>query len=241
MEDPNADTEWNEILRNQGILPPLPKKAPPPEEKIVSREDKVSDLSLRDLTETIECLEDGGLGEDEDEVRFLEEYRRKRMAEFKESAALNKFGSVREITKSDWTVEVNDAAKGVYVVIHIAGQGKPDCALLDMRIKSLAPRFPAVKFLRGESTMCIPNYPDGNLPTILIYCNGDLKNQLIGKVGIGAKVLNTDTGLESRLGELGVLKSTVKESDRNAITMTVHGARIGRQSNGKSDSSNDSD
>lgn len=39
---------------------------------------------------------------------------------------------------------------------------------------------PQVKFLKSLAGLCIPNYPDANLPTIFIYKNGELKNQLIG-------------------------------------------------------------
>lgn len=34
--------------------------------------------------------------------------------------------------------------------------------------------------IKSLSVLCIPNYPDHNLPTIFVYHNGALKSQLIG-------------------------------------------------------------
>jgi len=56
----------------------------------------------------------------------------------------------------------------------------PLCALLNQHLTSLASRFPATKFLKSISTTCIPNYPDKNLPTIFVYFEGEMKEQLIG-------------------------------------------------------------
>lgn len=46
-------------------------------------------------------------------------YRRQRMAEMREAQQRNKFGEVREISKSDWVTEVNNAGDGIWVVIHV--------------------------------------------------------------------------------------------------------------------------
>lgn len=35
-QDPNADTEWNDVLRQKGILPPKPKEAEVTEDDIVN-------------------------------------------------------------------------------------------------------------------------------------------------------------------------------------------------------------
>nr|VZI48572.1 unnamed protein product [Spirometra erinaceieuropaei] len=121
--DPSEDTEWNAILREKGILPPLPKPkeespGPSPETK---RREAAERLSYEKLTAKIESLEDAG--QDEDEAKFFEEYRQKRLAEMRQAAARAKFGSVLEVTKADWVREINEAGKGVYVVVHIARKG----------------------------------------------------------------------------------------------------------------------
>lgn len=34
--------------------------------------------------------------------------------------------------------------------------------------------------VKSLAVLCIPNYPDHNLPTIFVYFNGALKQQIIG-------------------------------------------------------------
>jgi hypothetical protein len=79
MDDPNADTEWNDILRAKGILPPKPKELEITEEEMIdmieetirakSGVKKMDDMTLDELDE----LED-----DEDEM-VLERYRSGRL------------------------------------------------------------------------------------------------------------------------------------------------------------------
>ena len=56
----------------------------------------------------------------------------------------------------------------------------PDCQLLTSILRTLAPRYPFIKFLSIIGDHCIRNYPDRNLPTLLIYGKGDLKKQIVG-------------------------------------------------------------
>lgn len=42
-----------------------------------------------------------------------------------------------------------------------------------------APSNPTIKFIQMVSTRCIPNYPDGNLPTILLYRLGAVQKQIL--------------------------------------------------------------
>lgn len=43
------------------------------------------------------------------------------------------------------------------------------CGLLQTCLDELAGKYPSTKFLRIVSTDAIPNYPDANLPTLLVY------------------------------------------------------------------------
>lgn len=72
MQDPNEDTEWNDILRQKGILPP--KKEPKEEEVEVSVPDKnvvssdgkaYADMDLDELDEF----------EDDLDEQFFEQYK----------------------------------------------------------------------------------------------------------------------------------------------------------------------
>lgn len=56
----------------------------------------------------------------------------------------------------------------------------------------LAGRFRTVKFVRSISTTCIPNYPDKNLPTIFVYYEGTMKQQLVGPLEFRGPNLTLD-------------------------------------------------
>ncbi|VEN50717.1 unnamed protein product [Callosobruchus maculatus] len=124
MQDPNEDTEWNDILRKKGILPPKPKEKEISEEQIISMLEEtiekktaegknLADLNLEELDEL----------EDSEDEAVLEEYRRKRIAEIKALAQRQKFGTVGEISAQDYVNEVNKAGEGIWVVLHLYKQG----------------------------------------------------------------------------------------------------------------------
>ena len=76
----------------------------------------------------------------------------------------------------------------------------PLCALINQHLSKLAAKFPSTKILRSISTTCIPNYPDKNLPTIFIYCEGEMKGQLVGPFAFGGMNLTVEgEGLERAL------------------------------------------
>ncbi|OPL21113.1 hypothetical protein AM593_01388, partial [Mytilus galloprovincialis] len=113
MDDPNADTQWNDILRQKGILPPK-------EEKEITEDDIISmventidekshgkafdDMTLDELNEKEDDV-------DEEEERIFEAYRRQRMAEMREASMKAKYGCVKEISKVDYVTEVNQAGE----------------------------------------------------------------------------------------------------------------------------------
>nr|XP_022910338.1 viral IAP-associated factor homolog [Onthophagus taurus] len=216
MQDPNEDTEWNDVLRSKGIIPPK-KEAEITEDEIVTmleqtieeKQSKERDLSKLDLDELDE-LEDS-----EDEAIILQ-YRQKRIAEIKALAEKSKFGSVREISAQDYVGEVNKAGEGVWVILHLYKQGIPLCALINQHMTNLASRFPTVKFLKSISTTCIPNYPDKNLPTIFIYFEGQMKKQIVGPIELRGPNLNLEE-FEYLLGTVGAIETDIKEDPRPKI------------------------
>ena len=56
---------------------------------------------------------------------------------------------------------------------------------MNQHLMSLARKFPQTKFLRSVSSVCIPNYPDKNLPTIFVYYESDMKKQFVGPLAFG--------------------------------------------------------
>lgn len=121
FQDPNEDTEWNDILRSKGILPPKEIT----EDEVVSIVEETikekQDAQGRDMNKlNLDELDE--LEDDEDE-RILLEYRNKRIAEMKAAAAKAKYGELVEINGQDYVNEVNKAGDGVWVVLHLYKQG----------------------------------------------------------------------------------------------------------------------
>ncbi|CAH8644307.1 unnamed protein product [Dicrocoelium dendriticum] len=238
MLDPNEDTEWNAILRNHDILPPKEDASVEESEPALDSKTALQTMTVDEIKEKLELMEDRGL--DDEDAKFLEEYRRKRIALLKEEAAQARFGCVKEITKSDWKTEVNEAGDH-YVVIHIAQRGHALCNLVHSYMTTLARKFPTVKFLRGESCLCIPDFPEYNLPSLLIYRDGDLQNQLVGPDALGGKSVSAKS-LEWRLAKLGVLETKLSEDPANRVRIsTVTGRSVNRITHGLSDGDDNSD
>lgn len=212
MQDANEDTEWNDILRKKGILPP---KEPEVTEEMLtemleqtiqekqSTDARLGKLSLDELDE----LED-----DEDEA-ILREYRRKRIEEMKAEAAINKYGEVLEISAQDYVEKVNNAGPSVWVFLHLYKQGIPLCALINQYLSRLAVKFPKVKFLKSISTTCIPNFPDRNLPAIFVYFEGQMKRQFIGTAEFGGDKLQYEE-LEWMLSRTGGFTTDLESDPR---------------------------
>ncbi|KAK3609025.1 hypothetical protein CHS0354_020688 [Potamilus streckersoni] len=217
MQDPNADTEWNDILRAKGILAPKEKEVS--EEDVIdilestiqekSRGKQLEDLTLDELNENEDEI-------DEEDERIFEAYRMQRLSEMQAASLRAKFGEVREITREDYVREVNKAGDGVWIVLHVYKQGIPLCTLINQHMTRLAQKFPESKFLKSISSVCIPNYPDKNLPTIFIYFEGELKKQFVGPHEFGGMNL-TFSEFEWMISQTGAVKTDMEESPKRQI------------------------
>ncbi|KAK3793387.1 hypothetical protein RRG08_039193 [Elysia crispata] len=230
MQDQNEDTEWNDALRRHNIIPQKEKEVT--EEDIIDMVEntiqtkhegkQMGDMSLDELNEREDDI-------DEDDERMFEEYRRQRMAEMRAQQMKARFGDVMEISKVDYVAQVNNAGEGVWVVLHIYKDGIPLCKLVNNHLNNLARKFPATKFLKSVSTVCIPNYPDKNLPTIFVYFEGDLKKQWVGPFALGGMNLKQDE-LEWLLAQAGAVQSDIEKPERpevdDVLTKAVRQSRI---------------
>ncbi|XP_012784988.2 phosducin-like protein 3 isoform X3 [Ochotona princeps] len=217
MQDPNADTEWNDILRKKGILPP--------KESLKELEEAAEEEEARRLQQSVvktyEAMTLKELEENEDEFneedeRAIEMYRQQRLAEWRAAQKKNKFGEVLEISGEDYVQEVTKAGEGLWVILHLYKQGIPLCALINQYLSELARKFPDVKFIKAISTTCIPNYPDRNLPTVFVYREGDIKAQFIGPLVFGGMNLTRDE-LEWKLAESGAVETDLEENPRKPV------------------------
>ncbi|XP_055558958.1 phosducin-like protein 3 [Falco biarmicus] len=240
MQDPNKDTEWNDILRKKGILPPKENL----EEQERAKEEEQLAILQKSLVKTYEDMTLEELEENEDEFneedeKAIEMYRQQRLAEMKAAQMKNKFGEVLEISGKDYVQEVTKAGKGIWVVLHLYKQGIPLCALINQHMSGLARKFRDVKFIKAISTTCIANYPDKNLPTIFIYLEGDIKAQFIGPLVFGGMNLTRDE-LEWKISESGAIKTDLEENPRKQIQdQLMSSIRASVPARGESDSEDD--
>ena len=51
-------------------------------------------------------------------------------------------------------------------------------------LQKIAMAHTSTKFLSIPAGMCIPNYPDKNVPTLLIYRNGDMLGNVVAGMGL---------------------------------------------------------
>ncbi|CAK7328270.1 unnamed protein product [Dovyalis caffra] len=182
-----ASTQWDDIQRKLGNLPAKPPAFKPPPFTPASDQDSIpKDKSFLD-SKTEEELEDLEDDLDLDEDRFLQEYRKKRLAEMREATKIVRFGSVVPISGSDFVREVSQAGPDVWVVVLLYKDGYAECGVLMKCLEELAVKYPGTKFVKIVSTDCIPNYPDHNLPTLLVYNNGAVKANYVGLRSFGRR------------------------------------------------------
>nr|CAD1823859.1 unnamed protein product [Ananas comosus var. bracteatus] len=128
-------TQWDDIQRRLGNLPPKPAPFKPP--PFVPADDpdlrpKSKDWIDERSPEELEDLED-----DLDDDRFLQEYRKKRLAELRETARVARFGSVVPISGSDFVREVSQAPPDVWVVVFLYKDGSLKKEYDDLNSKTL--------------------------------------------------------------------------------------------------------
>jgi hypothetical protein len=120
MQNPEADTEWNDVLRAKGILPPrldangdleLTEEALEAmvDHAVAARQPSAADASLDEIDRLLE--------NDMDDERLLESIRLQRMAELKALQGRSRFGSVEELEKRDFVRLVTDASRDIWVVL----------------------------------------------------------------------------------------------------------------------------
>lgn len=171
-------TEWDDIQRRLGNLPPKPEVWKP--EAYAPEADAprgAARVAAADGAEELSDLEDEAEFADD---RFLEEYRQRRIRELQAAAARPRFGSLDEITGSDFVRCVTEASSSYPVVCLLYKAGHAGCGVLEACIAELARKHPNTRFLKSVATSCIPKYPDSNLPTLLVYTGGACRKQVVG-------------------------------------------------------------
>jgi hypothetical protein len=100
--------------------------------------------------------------------------------------------SFKKSEANEYKAEINEAGEGIWVVLHLYQDHNLICRRLKQIWAALAKKFPLVKFVQSVSTLCIPNFPDRNLPAVFIYYEDDLKKQWIGPAPFGGEKVSED-------------------------------------------------
>ncbi|VUG19957.1 PLP2 [Brettanomyces bruxellensis] len=208
--DPTEDTEWNDILREHGIIPEKPRKTEELEEE--AREEKKEQQHANRLeNKTLNELDEL---EDDEEEEFLEKYKQKRMAEIRRLASKAHFGEVYGISKPEYKKEVTEASKHCFVVVHMSLHSSLQSRILANLLNLLAHKYPQIKFVDIPASRAVENYPETSCPTLLIYKGGDVIKQyvtLLRLAGNQTKISN----IEDILVEVKAIKDTDRRLVKN--------------------------
>lgn len=203
VDDPNADTEWNDILRKHGVIPEKPPSPTPQiEEALLQARELAHEHRLegKDLDELAEL-------EDEEDEAFLDIYRQKRFNELATLQNTSVYNQVYPIQKPEWSAEVTEESQKAWVLVLLTSSSgtNPESRLMIEMWRELAEKFGDIKFCQIQGDLCIEGYPDRNCPTVLVYKDGDVKRQMVTLKDLGGQ--GTSIGdMEKVLIGLGAMK-----------------------------------
>ena len=182
--DESEDTEWNDILREHGVIPQ--KK----EVEDAQVEEEINDLVIKSIKDKRleEKLDSLNLDEiDVDDFRagdqsFINNYRIKKLKELKdmrEKKGDEVFGTVKEINKTEYNMIIeSNKYKDKFIFIVLYSNNMQSKIILNNLYK-LAAGFPHIKFVQIKGETCIENYPVFMCPTVIIYKNNKMIKQMV--------------------------------------------------------------
>lgn len=177
---------------------------------------------------------------------MLESYRQARLAAMKAARSAAKFGSMTHLSRADFVREVTDASKDAWVIVLLYKDSIDASRMLEEAMVHAAEKFravrvpplrapamraplnhagcrmlptttpPQVKFMKIVADQCIENYPDSNVPSVLVYHDGEMVTTQVGINGPfgGAPVRTID--IEYWLYELGAIETELEDDPRVA-------------------------
>ncbi|KAF2867163.1 phosducin family protein [Massariosphaeria phaeospora] len=235
IDDPNADTEWNDILRKHGVIP---EKPPSPTAFIEEALDEARRLAHENRLEHKDLDELAEL-EDEEEDAFLEQYRQKRFQELSAINSASVYNQVYHLQKPDYSKDVTEASHKAYIVVLLtSSQGtNAESAILIEIWRQLAQRFGDVKFCQMRADLCIEGYPEKNTPTVLVYRDGDIRKQLVTLRELRGTHTNA-ADIERLLVDIGAIRQDDQRLPRKAAETDI---RQGNIRGGKTNAGDDDD
>ncbi|KAK4453333.1 thioredoxin-like protein [Podospora aff. communis PSN243] len=209
IDDPNADTEWNEILRKHGVIPEKPPSPTPMIEDAIVEARRLAHenrLEGKDLDELDEL-------EDEEDEEFLEQYRQRRLKELSSLQKKSKHGSVYPITKPEYSRAVTDASQEGPVFVNLTSSaGNVESRVLSQLWRQAAQEYGDVKFCEMRAAQAIEGYPEKNCPTILVYDKGDIVKQIVTLMTVGGVKMGM-----SEIDKLLIEVGAIRDNDMRAM------------------------
>ncbi|KAM4706595.1 phosducin-like protein 2 [Discoglossus pictus] len=214
MQDPNEDTEWNDVLRDFGIIPPKEIEKDEVEEMVLRLQKKAAVKPYENMT--LEGLKEAEDTFKEEDARAIELYRQQRIKELKSLKKRKTFGELIEIPGNLYVKHVTNAGDDVWVVIHLYRSCIPMCLLLNNHLSILAKKFPETKFLKAIADSCIEKYHDRYLPTLFIYRNGQIEGKYIGIEECGGTNITLEE-LEWNIAKVGAIQSDMEDDPKREV------------------------
>ena len=185
-------TEWDEVQKKFNG-------------NFVVKEEEVKEDEQRKGTRRIKNDEDAG-EEDEEDEEFMKSYREKRISEMlmqkeekdEKEEKNNNFqrNEYMHVSHEQWTKEVTEVSRSHPVLVLLTKENSKACFTLERVMEDVARtyRTSRTKFRRAEARDIIPNYPERNVPTLILYRNGDVVENIIGIEQFGGmNGVNTET------------------------------------------------
>jgi len=213
----NETTEWEDIQVRLGNWAPRNIQKAPTD---LEYDERALENGKRSEEEQRERLQNASLDElneleDDNDEKVIEEYRKKRMEEMRNQASREKFGSLMSISEPEYKTVVTDAPPEEWVVVFLTKPGIKGCDHMEATLRILAKKFKTTKFVSIRSDDAIRNYPDKNLPTLLIYHASNVIKQFIGLASFGGESM-TPSDLEWGLTRIGAVESEMEEDPRSS-------------------------
>ena len=188
-----TSTEWDEVQKKFNG-------------NFVVKEEEVKEDEQRKGTRRIKNDEDAG-EEDEEDEEFMKSYREKRISEMlmqkeeekdEKEEKNNNFqrNEYMHVSHEQWTKEVTEVSRSHPVLVLLTKENSKACYPLERVMEDVARtyRTSRTKFRRAEARDIIPNYPERNVPTLILYRNGDVVENIVGIEQFGGmNGVNTET------------------------------------------------
>lgn len=185
-------TEWDEVQKKFNG-------------NFVVKEEEVKEDEQRKGTRRIKNDEDAG-EEDEEDEEFMKSYREKRISEMlmqkeekdEKEEKNNNFqrNEYMHVSHEQWTKEVTEVSRSHPVLVLLTKENSKACYPLERVMEDVARKYRTsrTKFRRAEARDIIPNYPERNVPTLILYRNGDVVENIVGIEQFGGmNGVNTET------------------------------------------------